>query len=67
MKNRIKNYLNDNKEEIVRDAALVTLTLITYTITCKRLGYHMTTPSHYDDNYFYVRTLSGKILRSPKL
>lgn len=64
MKNKIKTLVKKNKYEII-EATVMTITVIAgYTFVCNKAGYRMVTPHSYDESYFYVKTLSGKILRS---
>lgn len=63
---KFKDYVKKNKFLIIESAVLATVAVTTYTFVCGKLGYAMTKPYHHDEEYFYVKTISGKFLRSEK-
>lgn len=67
MKNKIKKFVTDNKYELTLVTTAAASTLAVYTTVCYLRGYSMVRPYQYDEDYFYVKTITGKILKSEKL
>ena len=62
MKDKIKNFVNDHKDEAVKIACLAVGSVVVYTYVCKKKGYRMVKPAFYTEEAFYVRTLTGKTM-----
>lgn len=64
MPRNIKKFIKDNKWYLADVAVYSTVAIVTYTTICRAFGYEMNKPYQYDENYFYVKKLSGKVLRA---
>lgn len=72
IKNKIKKFAEDNKEEIARAgmfAAGYAVGIAAWTLACRAHGYRMTRPHSYnpDTHEFFVTTPNGKLLASSPL
>jgi hypothetical protein len=63
MKNRIKKIVKENKEPIILGAIGALVGIITYTYTCRKMGYEMVKPMPYDETDQIFKTIGGMIIR----
>lgn len=47
-------------------AIIATATVVGYSLLCRLGGFRMVKPSHHDENFFYVKTLGGGLLKCAK-
>lgn len=66
-KDKVKKWIKDHKEPLINGAFAATISIVTYTFVCGKMGYCMNKPDHYDDQFFYVKTITGKVMGAKRL